>query len=88
MCVICSESRQGEVEQFVRKFLSGINGHEYFSNGLEGKFGIGRSTVKIFTFASNTPAGYKKAIENALEYKAGEKLWDLALVQIENHLRT
>lgn len=87
ICVICSESRQGEVEQFVRKFLSGINEHKYFSNGLEGKFGIGRSTVKIFTFASNTPAGYRKAIENALEYKAGEKLWDLALVQIEKSFK-
>ncbi len=87
ICVICSETRQGEVEQFVRKFLRGINGHKYFSNGLEGKFGIGQSFVKTFTFASKTPAGYKKAIENALEYKAGEKLWDLALVQIEKSFK-
>ena len=87
ICVICSETRQGEVEQFIRKFLSGIKGHEYFSNGLEGKFGIGRSTVKIFTFTSSTPDGYKKAIEKALEYKAGDQLWDLALVQIEKSFK-
>ena len=87
ICVICSETRQGEVEQFIRKFLSGIKGHEYFSNGLEGKFGIGRSTVKIFTFTSSTPEGYKKAIEKALEYKAGNQLWDLALVQIEKSFK-
>ena len=87
ICVICSETRQGEVEQFIRKFLSGIKGHEYFSNGLERKFGIGRSTVKIFTFTSSTPDGYKKAIEKALEYKAGDQLWDLALVQIEKSFK-
>ena len=84
VCVICSKQNKGGIEQFVRKFLKGINGHKYFSRGLEGKFHIGTSRVEFFTFDNDTVESYKKAIETAIQKKTqdGGK-WDLALVQVK-----
>ncbi len=87
ICVICAETQKGSVETFIHKFLKGIDGHKNFSNGFEGKFGIGRASVNFFTFRYNTPQDYKKAIEKALEFKEDGEQWDLALVQIENQFK-
>ena len=85
ICVICSQQHKGEIEQFVRKFLKGINGHKYFSAGLEGKFHVGTSRVEFFTVPNDSVAAYKAAIEAAIQKKAqdGDK-WDLALVQVKD----
>jgi hypothetical protein len=88
ICIICSPNHQGRVEQFVRKFLKGIDNHKYFRNGLEGKFGIGTSTVEVFTLPSSDVQGYSLAIEAAISRKAehGGK-WDLALIQVEESFK-
>lgn len=88
ICVICSQNHKGQIEQFVRKFLKGISGHKYFAAGLEGKFHVGTSRVEVFTFAEDSVAGYKLAIESAMQKKTqdGGK-WDLALVQVRQSFK-
>lgn len=83
ICVICAEHDKGRIEQFVRKFLKGISGHNYFGSGLEGKFGIGTSQIEVFTTDTDDVVGYKSAIKVAIQKKSenGGK-WDLALVQV------
>lgn len=88
ICVICLEQYKGQVEQFVRKFLKGISGHKYFSNGLEGKFSLGTSRVEVFTTDDERVASYKSVIESAIQKKAqdGGK-WDLAIVQVRQSFK-
>jgi Piwi domain len=83
ICVICSQQNKGRIEQFIRKFLKGINRHKYFSRGLEGKFHIGTSRVEFFTFTNDSVDNYKESIGKAIQKKTqdGGK-WDLALVQV------
>lgn len=88
ICIICSQNHKGQVEQFVRKFLKGIAGHKYFASGMEGKFHIGTSKVEVFTFAENSVAGYKAAIEAAIQKKTQDGgRWDLALVQVRQSFK-
>jgi len=83
ICVICSQQHKGEVEQFVRKFLKGVQS-KYFSAGLEGKFHLGTSRVDFFTFQNDSVGEYKKAIEAAVQKRAQDGgRWDLALVQVK-----
>jgi hypothetical protein len=84
ICIICSENHKGQIEQFVGKFIKGIPGHKYFSNGLEGKFNVGKCQIEVFTFSDEDVEGYRKAIEAAFDKKTqdGGK-WDLALVQVK-----
>lgn len=88
ICVICLQQYKGQVEQFVRKFLKGIQGHKYFANGLEGKFSIGTSRVEVFTVGDESVGSYKSAIEKAIQKKAqdGGK-WDLAIVQVRQSFK-
>lgn len=88
ICVICGEDDKGRVEQFVRKFLKGIPGHNNFNSGLEGKFCIGTSSVEVFTTATDDIAGYKEAIERAIRKNSeNESKWDLALVQVRESFK-
>ena len=89
ICVICLQQYKGQVEQFVRKFLKGIQGHKYFANGLEGKFSIGTSRVEVFTVGDESVGSYKSVIEKAIQKKAqdGGK-WDLAIVQVRQSFKT
>lgn len=88
ICVICSQNYKGQIEQFVRKFLKGIPGHKYFATGMEGKFHLGTSKVEVFTFAEDSIAGYKSAIEAAIQKKTQEGgKWDLALVQVKQSFK-
>ena len=84
ICIICSENHKGQIEQFVGKFIKGIPSHKYFSNGLEGKFNVGKCQIEVFTFSNEDVEGYRKAIEAAFDKKTqdGGK-WDLALVQVK-----
>tara|TARA_R110002072_G_scaffold6562_5_gene38103 strand:- start:1585 stop:3786 length:2202 start_codon:yes stop_codon:yes gene_type:complete len=88
ICIICSQSHQGQVEQFVRKLLKGIPGHKYFASGMEGKFHIGTSKVEVFTCADDSVAGYRAAIEAAIQKKTQDGgRWDLALVQVKQSFK-
>jgi len=89
ICVICAQHEKGRVEQFVCKLLKGISNSQYFSNGLEGKFALGTSSVEIFTTATDSIDSYKYAIENAIRKKEEEDdgKWDLALVQVRQSFK-
>jgi hypothetical protein len=88
ICVICSQNHQGQVEQFVRKLLKGVQGHKYFAAGMEGKFHIGTSKVEVFTCADDSVAGYRAAIEAAIQKKTQDGgRWDLALVQVKQSFK-
>lgn len=90
ICVICLEKEKGQVEQFVRKFLKGIHGHKYYSNGLEGKFHVGTCRAEFFTISDDSLQSYKKAIESAIQKKTQEgqgRSWGLALVQLKQEFK-
>lgn len=88
VCVICFKRDKGVVEQFVRKLLRGIPGSKYFRLGLEGKFDIGTSRVKVFTIDTDDFDGYRSVILKVLNEKADEgERWDLALVQVKQSFK-
>lgn len=88
ICVICAQHNKGRVEQFVRKFLKGIAGSKYFSNGLEGKFALGTSRVEVFTTMADSVEAYESAIKTAIQKKADDGgRWDLALVQVRQSFK-
>lgn len=89
ICVICSQSHQGAVEQFVQKFLHGLKGHKAYDKGFEDRFCVGCCKVKTYTFANETPEDYKKTIDRAIADKAEEGAkWDLALVQLYGNFKS
>ncbi|HEY4211565.1 MAG TPA: Piwi domain-containing protein [Steroidobacteraceae bacterium] len=88
ICVICAQGDKGRVEVFVRKFLKGIPGAQYFANGLEGKFSVGTSRVEFFTTPTDTISGHRFAIETAIKKKRDDGgKWDLALIQVRQRFK-
>ena len=88
ICVVCAQQDKGRVEQFVRKFLKGIAGSPYFTNGLEGKFSIGTSRVEFFVTPTDSVSGYESAIKTAIKKKRDDGgKWDLALVQVRQRFK-
>lgn len=88
ICVICGQHDKGRVEQFIRKFLKGIPRHNYFANGLEGKFSLGTSQVKFFVTANDDVEEYMSAIKTAIQTKSENGgRWDLALIQIRESFK-
>lgn len=87
LCVICQGSRKGQVEQFVRKFLDGVDsGHQKdrFTKGFVRKYALGSVKTEFFTADSGSCEAYQAAAKRALEYATDKNLkWDLALVQID-----
>jgi hypothetical protein len=86
--VICQEDRKGQVEQFLFKFVHGVNSQGKnrapFLKGLVGKYRLDDVSLKFFTTEDDTAIGYQKAAREALAMQRDADVkWNLALVQIE-----
>jgi hypothetical protein len=99
IAVICQERHQGETSRCVGAYLDGMpdatlpgrNGYPpsaVFSNGLIGRFRMGKPTVETFTASSATADAYAEACRNAIEASADKNFsWDFAILQTEEEFR-
>jgi hypothetical protein len=87
ICVICQASRKGQVEQFVKKFLDGVDSgkpKDRFKKGLIRKYALNTARTDFFTARDNSPAAYQEAAKAAIEQSTDKSIkWDLALIQID-----
>lgn len=82
ICVICQRSKEGRVDEFVKRLLDGLPGESGFLR----RFALDQpALVKIFTCESAAATDYLSACNAAVRWAADEgKEWDLALVQIDD----
>ncbi|HEX8091169.1 MAG TPA: Piwi domain-containing protein [Blastocatellia bacterium] len=88
VCVICQAEHKGQVEQFLYKFLYGVNyqgkNRAPFLNGLAGKYKLDDVSLEFFTSEDDSAHAYQKAVRQALAKQRDEDIrWSLALVQID-----
>lgn len=87
ICVICQRGRQGEVEQFLRKFFDGVNDPSrrcYFPNGFIKTYRLAGFEWRFFLAENTSASAYHKAALEALEAVQTEaQRWHLALVQVD-----
>ena len=82
VCVVCQASNQGVVEQFLFKFLNGIEA-TVFPRGFLRTYGLDACVPEVFTAAIGSAPAYRAAAKRAMEKAANEDFeWDCALVQI------
>ncbi len=89
VCVICQGNRKGQVEQFVKKFLDGVdsgNQKDRFQKGFIRKYGLNSVRTEFFTTQGDSTESYQAAAKKAIEHATDKSMkWDLALVQIDEH---
>ena len=93
LCVICQKSHKGRLEQFLHKFINGINlpqqqkgtkgPQNYFEKGFLRKYALQDVSYEFFFAEDRSAEAYKEACRHAIEKHGGGAKWDLALVQIE-----
>ena len=88
VCIICQKSKEGQVEQFIRKLKTGITGTGVkfppFEKGMLRKYNLGDLKTTTFTAEDASPAAYRKGIAQALAMRGPKgPQWDLGLVQID-----
>jgi hypothetical protein len=97
IAVICQASAEGQVEQWLAKFLDGMpavttggQGRETapYEKGFVRRFHLQDAKTKTFTTPTSSAAGYAVACRRAVDLATsrGGK-WDLALVQIDAQFR-
>jgi Piwi domain len=86
ICVICLTAAKGRVDQFLHKFLHGVQGDAKapFLSGFVKKYNLDGAVSEFFVATDRSAAAYHRAARTAIERQAqlGQR-WDLALVQIE-----
>ena len=96
ICVVCQQSRKGQVEQFLHKFVHGITlapprdrgklpkrQTNYFEEGFCRKYALQSIHCEFFLAEGNSADSYRKACQRALEKLGSGQKWDLAIIQIE-----
>jgi hypothetical protein len=99
ICAICQKSQRGQVDQFLRKFLYGVQlppalsqsqGRpikNYFEKGFCQKYALDKVHYEFFFADTSSADSYTKAYKEALEKHGSGEPWDLALVQIGEAFR-
>jgi hypothetical protein len=100
--VVCQQSKKGQVEQFLHKFVHGIKlpppsprdrgtlpkrQTNYFEKGFCRKYALQDIHYEFFLAESSSVDSYRKACQRALEKLGAGQKWDLAIVQIEESFR-
>lgn len=89
LCIICQGNRKGQVEQFVKKFLDGVdsgNQKDRFQKGFIRKYALNSVRTEFFTTQNDSPESYQVAAKRAIEHATDKNIkWDMALVQIDEH---
>ncbi len=99
ICVVCQQSKKGQVEQFLHKFVHGIKlpppspprdrgrmpqrQSNYFEKGFCRKYALQDIHYEFFLAEGSSVDSYRKACQRALEKLGAGQKWDLAIVQIE-----
>jgi hypothetical protein len=99
ICVVCQQSKKGQVEQFLHKFVHGIRlpppppprdrgrlpkrQTNYFEKGFCRKYELQDIHYEFFFAEGSSVDSYRKACQKALEKLGAGQKWDLAIVQIE-----
>jgi hypothetical protein len=98
ICVVCQQSKKGQVEQFLHKFIHGIKlppppprdrgrlpkrQTNYFEKGFCRKYALQHIHYEFFLADGSSVDSYRKACQKALEKLGAGQKWDLAIVQIE-----
>lgn len=84
IAVICQSDKQGDVEEFVGKFLYGIPGSTYAESGFLKRYHFDKPYFRVFPTENDSPNAYKAACGKALDHitEHGRK-WHLSLIQID-----
>lgn len=99
ICVVCQQSKKGQVEQFLHKFAHGIKlpppppprdqgrlpkrQTNYFEKGFCRKYALQDIHYEFFLAEGSSVDSYRKACQKALEKLGAGQKWDLAMIQIE-----
>lgn len=94
VAVVCQAEAQGQVEQFVRKFLEGMpevsvgraaRTRKPYERGFIRRFALEGVDTTIFTAANQSAPAYLDACRRAITHAADKGFdWTLALVQIDD----
>ena len=94
IAVICQAEVQGQVEQFVRKFLDGMpeisvghpqNARKPYERGFIRRFALEHVDTTFFTALERSASAYRDACRRAIAHAADKGFeWTLALVQIDD----
>ncbi|RAJ78954.1 argonaute-like protein [Chitinophaga dinghuensis] len=94
ICVIYQNSKKGQVETILHKFLNGIppveygkGGKKFEFTGLKTKFYLQECILSFFGAGDDTVIEYNKAITSALQAGQNGPKWDMAIIQIDNCFR-
>lgn len=89
LCIICQKHRRGHVEQFLHKYLNGVQaqggGQRYppYPKGFTRQYGLEGISYEFFETDGDTANDYRRAAMRAIEQQTGGAKWDLALIQID-----
>lgn len=86
ICVICQSRKKGMVDQFVHKFLYGIDQERSnaFPDGFLKRYHVDSPVVTYFTAVDDQATSYRTAAQNAIrDAQDNSERWDLALVQTD-----
>jgi Piwi domain len=98
ICVVCQQSKKGQVEQFLHKFTHGIRLPQtptrhrtrppkgrmnYFEKGFCRKYALQDIHCEFFLSENSSADSYRAACQTALERLGAGQKWDLAIIQIE-----
>lgn len=91
-CVVFSEDKKGQVEQFLRKLIGGVqtSGRRKnpFELGLVRRYGLRSVDLEYFAAKGRTAEAYREAARRAVEWQAERGgHWDIAFVQVEDSFR-
>lgn len=95
IAIICQASKEGQVDQFIYKFLEGMpniivgkgnNKRAPYSKGFIRRFAVEKPEVKFFTAQNSKASSYLSACKNAISYSSNHnEKWDLAIIQTEDY---
>lgn len=92
VCVVCSVSNKGRVEQFIHKLLHGFKVPDartnVFADGLIGKFRLEDIRPVFFTCDNDSVESYGEASTSAIAHATSNDFsWDLSLVQVKESFK-
>jgi len=93
VALICQAQSQGQVEQFIHKFIEGLptvisGSGKYarapYAKGFRRRYALEKIDVHLFTAADSRAVSYRSACRQAIEFAAQEnEPWNLAFIQID-----
>jgi hypothetical protein len=95
IAIICQASKEGQVDQFIYKFLEGLpnifigtgkDKRAPYAKGFIRRFAIEKPEVKFFVTQNSQASSYLRACKEAVSYSSNRNdKWDLAIIQIEDY---